>query len=171
MSNDISYAQWEMLVCILRLKTHISSFFQCLISWVNPHLDGISESVNQATLSQSDCRRRRHCCRCFSLFGFYQKGSWWVPSDKDGSPSLKAPANKWICSPSRQPLIVFHRGKMQFVSFLRCTSKGRMSHCTENALFPIEGNQICTLFVRFFLHLHLFDKAVSSDGKWVDKSR
>lgn len=25
--------------------------------------------------------------------------------------------------------------------------------------------------VRFFLHLHLFDKAVSSDGKWVDKSR
>lgn len=25
--------------------------------------------------------------------------------------------------------------------------------------------------VRLFLHLHLFDKAVSSGGKWVDKSR
>lgn len=43
----------------------------------------------------------------------------------------------------------------------------------KNALFPIEENQISTLFLHFSLHLHLFDKAVcvSSDGKWVDKLR
>lgn len=47
-----------------------------------------------------------------------------------------------------------------------------MTHCTENtALVPIEENQICALFLRFFVDLHLFDKAPSSDGKWVDKLR
>lgn len=67
------------------------------------------------------------------------------------------------------------QGKMQFVTFPCRTSKGSgpfaMTHCTENALFPIEDNQIWALFARFCVRLHLFDKAVSSDGKWLDESR
>ncbi len=71
-------------------------------------------------------------------------------------------------------LLYFTGAKCNLYHFCAAHQKevGRaMTHCTENALFPIEENQICTLFVHFFLHLHLFDKAVSSDGKWVDKSR
>lgn len=65
---------------------------------------------------------------------------------------------------------------LYFFFFLCRTSKGsgtsEVTHCTENtALVPIEENQICALFLRFFVDLHLFDKAPSSDGKWVDKLR
>lgn len=51
--------------------------------------------------------------------------------------------------------------------------RARWLTAPKNALFPIEENQISTLFLHFSLHLHLFDKAVcvSSDGKWVDKLR
>lgn len=41
----------------------------------------------------------------------------------------------------------------------------------KTALFPIEEYQICIPLIRFFLRLNSFDKAVSCDGKWVEKSR
>lgn len=70
------------------------------------------------------------------VFVFYhKKEADDSPQIRMGALRLKLQANKWICSPSRQPLIVFHKGKMQFVSFLGRTSEGSgpcaMTHCGE----------------------------------------
>lgn len=133
---------------MLQLKINKSYYFLNLISGVNPHLDEIRESVSQSTLGSPSLPVLLH------FLVFIKREADESLQIRMGALCLKLHTNKWICSPSRQPLIVFHRGKMQFVSFLCRTSKGSgprvMTHCTENALFPIEENQICTLFVHFF---------------------
>ena len=96
---------------------------------------------------------------------------------RTGALRLKLHANKWIRSPSRQTLIVFYRGRnaiciVSAPAHQKEVGRVRWLTATETALFPIEQNQIWALLVHFlFLHLHLFDKAASSDGKWADKLR
>lgn len=118
---------------LFQLQLCVSSHFFNLISWLNPRLGGISESVNQPALNRGGLAVAAGASSPF-----------WFLSEKEADESLqirigalrlKLHVNKWICSPSRQPLIVFHRDEMQFVSFLRRTSKGSgpsaMTHCTE----------------------------------------
>lgn len=106
----------------------------------------------------------------FFAFFFITKEADKSPQIRMGAFGLKHQVNKWKCSPSRQPLIVFHRDKMQFVLFLHHTSKGSgastMTHCAENVLFRIEENQICGRFLHFFVRLRSFDKAVTVNG-WI----
>lgn len=124
-----------MSFCIFKSKIHIlfyfpkSYFLSSSTSWWN-------QRVHKSDNFESEGSPPPPLPPVLLLFSvFINKGADESLQIRMGAPHLKLHANKWICSPSRQPLIVFHRGKMQFVSFLCRTSEGRWLTAPKKTLW------------------------------------